>query len=149
MALSARTRRTAAPRVSIAGGWATRTVNLDRSEELLLATRVTHDGLPRGGTVTAVWKQVDGPGTVTFRNPNPARTFASFSSPGVYNLELSVTDSDSTIVRRVRVEAISRDALASVTSPRLSEDIKNTQAIWRVIKGGFVFDPEKLRPERN
>ena len=29
------------------------------------------------------------------------------------------------------------------------EDIKNTQAIWRVIKGGFVFDPEKLRPSRN
>jgi imidazolonepropionase-like amidohydrolase/Tol biopolymer transport system component len=29
------------------------------------------------------------------------------------------------------------------------EDIKNTQAIWRVIKGGVVFDPETLRHERN
>ncbi len=26
------------------------------------------------------------------------------------------------------------------------EDIKNTQALWRVIKGGFVFDPEELMP---
>ncbi len=26
------------------------------------------------------------------------------------------------------------------------EDIKNTQAIWRVLKGGVVFDPEELRP---
>ncbi len=26
------------------------------------------------------------------------------------------------------------------------EDIRNTQAIWRVIKGGWLFDPEKLRP---
>jgi imidazolonepropionase-like amidohydrolase len=26
------------------------------------------------------------------------------------------------------------------------EDIKNTQTIWRVIKGGFVYDPEKLEP---
>jgi imidazolonepropionase-like amidohydrolase/Tol biopolymer transport system component len=26
------------------------------------------------------------------------------------------------------------------------EDIKNTQTIWRVIKGGWLFDPEKLRP---
>ncbi len=26
------------------------------------------------------------------------------------------------------------------------EDIKNTQSIWRVIKGGWVFDPEALRP---
>ena len=29
------------------------------------------------------------------------------------------------------------------------EDIKNTQKILRVINGGFVFDPETLRPERN
>ncbi len=29
------------------------------------------------------------------------------------------------------------------------EDIKNTQTIWRVIKGGFVFDPEELRPSSN
>ncbi len=29
------------------------------------------------------------------------------------------------------------------------EDIENTQTIWRVIEGGFVFDPEALRPERN
>ena len=26
------------------------------------------------------------------------------------------------------------------------EDIKNTQSIWRVIKGGWLFDPDKLRP---
>ncbi len=26
------------------------------------------------------------------------------------------------------------------------EDIKNTQTIWRVIKGGWLFDPEELRP---
>ncbi len=24
------------------------------------------------------------------------------------------------------------------------EDIRNTQTIWRVIKGGWLFDPEKL-----
>ena len=29
------------------------------------------------------------------------------------------------------------------------EDIKNTQAIWRVLKGGAVFDPEELRPPPN
>jgi imidazolonepropionase-like amidohydrolase len=26
------------------------------------------------------------------------------------------------------------------------DDIKNTQTIWRVIKGGWLFDPDKLRP---
>lgn len=29
------------------------------------------------------------------------------------------------------------------------EDISNTQSVWRVIKGGWVFDPGELRPERN
>ncbi len=29
------------------------------------------------------------------------------------------------------------------------DDIKNTQTIWRVIKGGWVFDPEKLRPPQS
>ena len=29
------------------------------------------------------------------------------------------------------------------------EDIKNTQAIWRVLKGGVVFDPEVLQPSGN
>jgi imidazolonepropionase-like amidohydrolase len=29
------------------------------------------------------------------------------------------------------------------------EDISNTQSVWRVIKGGWVFDPETLQPERN
>jgi len=29
------------------------------------------------------------------------------------------------------------------------EDIKNTQAIWRVNKGGVVFDLRGLRPSRN
>ena len=26
------------------------------------------------------------------------------------------------------------------------ENIKNTQSIWRVIKGGWLFDPDKIRP---
>ncbi len=29
------------------------------------------------------------------------------------------------------------------------DDIRNTQSIWRTIKGGFVFDPEELRPPGN
>ena len=29
------------------------------------------------------------------------------------------------------------------------EDIKNTQSIWRVIKGGWMFDPDTMQPDRN
>ncbi len=27
--------------------------------------------------------------------------------------------------------------------------MENRQTMWRVVKGGLVFDPEELRPERN
>ena len=27
--------------------------------------------------------------------------------------------------------------------------LRNTQSIWRTIKGGWVFDPEKLRPPQS
>ena len=29
------------------------------------------------------------------------------------------------------------------------EDIRNTQKIWRVFKGGWMFDPKVLQPNRN
>ena len=29
------------------------------------------------------------------------------------------------------------------------EDVRNTQGIWRVMKGGWVFDPDELRPPSN
>jgi hypothetical protein len=50
------------------------------------------DGLPIGSTLTALWQQISGPGTVTFDNPNAPQTAASFSQPGTYVLQLSATD---------------------------------------------------------
>ncbi len=45
------------------------------------------------------------------------------------------------------IEASSADIVLLDANPL--EDIRNTLTIWRVIKGGWVFDPEELRPERN
>jgi hypothetical protein len=28
-------------------------------------------------------------------------------------------------------------------------DVRNTRTIWRVIKSGWVLDPEELKPTRN
>jgi hypothetical protein len=45
------------------------------------------------GTMPAVqWTNYSGPGTVTFGNANQTNTTASFSTPGVYILELSAAD---------------------------------------------------------
>jgi RHS repeat-associated protein/uncharacterized repeat protein (TIGR01451 family) len=54
---------------------------------------ISDDGLPTGGTLTASWSVVSGPGIVTFANPGSATTAASFSTIGVYVLRLTASDS--------------------------------------------------------
>jgi hypothetical protein len=73
------------------------------AEELNLFGSVADEGLPRGGTIRVSWKQVNGPGKVSFSNPDAARTRASFSAPGSYELELSASDSEFTSATRVNV----------------------------------------------
>jgi hypothetical protein len=54
--------------------------------------------------VKTEWKMLTGPGTVTFSNPNMARTRATFTAPGSYTLELSATDSELASTLRVVVQ---------------------------------------------
>ena len=62
------------------------------------------DGLPAcGGSLTYVWTKVSGPGTVTFAPANAAVTTATFSTPGVYVLRLTGSDSELTNFDEVTV----------------------------------------------
>ena len=61
--------------------------------ELKLFGSVRDEGLPRDAALTATWRAVSGPGTVTFERADQARTRAVFSVPGTYELELSGSDS--------------------------------------------------------
>ena len=55
---------------------------------------VTDDGLPNPpGTVTTIWSEVSGPGTVTFGDASAVDTTASFSASGSYVLKLQASDS--------------------------------------------------------
>ena len=49
------------------------------------------------------WKLLKGPGTVNFTIPGAARTKATFSAPGIYELELSASDSEFTERTRINV----------------------------------------------
>ena len=73
------------------------------NEELNLFGSAHDEGLPRGKGLVVAWKVLTGPGTVTFTIPGAARTKATFSAPGVYELELSATDSEFTERTRVNV----------------------------------------------
>jgi len=74
--------------------------------ELKLFGSVRDEGLPKGGAVTAEWRMVSGPGTTTFADATSARTLASFSRNGTYELELLGSDSvfDETVQVTVVVE---------------------------------------------
>jgi hypothetical protein len=57
-----------------------------------LGGTVNDDGLPLTGTLTIEWSKATGPGTVTFVNAAVAATTATFSDPGVYQLQLKAND---------------------------------------------------------
>ena len=79
------------------------TLTVALNEELNLFGSVRDEGLPRGKGVVASWKMLKGPGTVTFTIPGAARTKATFSAVGTYELELTATDSEFTESTRVNV----------------------------------------------
>jgi hypothetical protein len=72
-------------------------------EELNIFGSAHDEGLPRGKTFVAGWKMLAGPGQVTFAPPASARTKATFSAPGTYELELTATDSELTSRTRLNV----------------------------------------------
>ncbi len=80
------------------------TVSVALNEELNLFGSAHDEGLPRGKALVVEWKMLKGPGTVTFTIPGSARTKATFSAPGVYELELTATDSEFTERTRVNVK---------------------------------------------
>lgn len=61
------------------------------SEAASLSGDVADDGEPNG-TLSALWSQVSGPGTVTFADSRSAQTTASFSAMGDYVLRLTASD---------------------------------------------------------
>jgi len=66
------------------------------NEEVNLFGSAHDEGLPRDKPFVVEWKLLKGPGTVNFTIPRSARTKATFSAPGLYELELSASDSEFT-----------------------------------------------------
>ena len=79
------------------------TLSVALNEELNLFGSAHDEGLPRGKGLVVEWKLLKGPGTVNFTIPGSARTKATFSAPGLYELELTATDSEFTERTRLNV----------------------------------------------
>ena len=82
------------------------TLSVGVNEELNLFGSAHDEGLPRGKGLVVAWKVLKGPdtGNVTFTIPGAARTKALFSAPGLYELELTASDSEFTRSTRLNVK---------------------------------------------
>ena len=67
---------------------------------------ITDDGMPHGSTVTSTWSLVNGPGPVVFGNANAPVTTATFTTPGVYTLKLTATDTEFTVSDEMQVTVL-------------------------------------------
>ncbi len=72
-------------------------------QELSLAGSAEDDGLPRQSRMTVLWKKITGPGTVTFSDASQPVTRARFSLAGVYELEMSATDTEHISTVKIKV----------------------------------------------
>ncbi len=78
-------------RAPIVNAGANQTIELP-TNSVALAGSITDDGLPAGAAVTSTWTKLSGPGTVTFANAASATTTATFSTAGIYVLQLAASD---------------------------------------------------------
>ena len=95
-----------APQVRVLGVTARRgqppLLNATFGEEFNLFGSAHDEGLPRGQPLVVEWKMLSGPGTASFDRPG-ARTKATFTKPGLYELELTASDSEFTSRTRLNV----------------------------------------------
>jgi len=100
-------------------------------KDLNLPGLVNDDDLPRDAKVTVAWKKSSGPGEVTFSSPTTAVTTATFTLPGLYELELTASDtqkSGSTKIR-VNVAAVGQPVIVTEKAPDdYSNAMKTIQA---------------------
>jgi PKD repeat protein len=81
-----------------------------------LAGTVTDDGLPTGAAVTSTWSKFNGPGTVTFANAASPTTTATFSTAGIYTLELAASDTLATTKASVTITVNAANQAPSVNA---------------------------------
>ena len=104
-------------------------VNPENSVALAkLSGSVVDDGLPTGAALTGTWNQVSGPGPVAFSNQtstfadlanqiDPVSTEATFTTPGVYVLSLTGSDSQLSASANVTITVNTSLVFAPQTLP--------------------------------
>jgi hypothetical protein len=77
--------------------------------------QVSDAALPLGATLTQQWSVVEGPGTVIFGNPASSVTTATFSTNGIYVLQLTANNGQAQTASMVEVRV---ETLCTVEDPQ-------------------------------
>jgi hypothetical protein len=104
----------------------------------------TDDGLPNPPALTANWKKISGPGTVSFADAGSLNTKADFSLSGVYVLRLTVSDGALTTTDDITVTVnnpvaqgyITAAAKASPSNVNLTQEGILDWAHWGLYSAG-------------
>ena len=108
------------------------------SQMAILEAAVSDDGLPIGGSFSAIWTKISGDGNVTFSNPAETATYANFSAVGVYVLRLTVSDSQLSASDDVTVTVAPNQAAqtAEILTPADGVSITEPTVVTGTISGG-------------
>jgi subtilisin family serine protease len=126
-------------------------LTIDISGTASLNGEVQDDGLPSPpGQVTVQWSKLSGPGTVSFSSTTSARTTATFSATGTYDLRLSANDGAATSTDTVKVTV---NATTNPPTTILNDNFEDGVADgWTVIPSGtwsVITDGSKVYQSRS
>ncbi len=97
--------------------------------DLSLAASIVDDGRPAGGAVTSIWSVVYGPGPVTFSSETNASTTATFTYPGLYQLQLYASDTAKATTTSFEVEVLADPNTAPVVTTQDPATIDEGQSL--------------------
>jgi RHS repeat-associated protein len=109
------------------------------TNSVILNGTATDDGLPNN-TLTFSWTKVSGPGTVTFTSPSTATTQATFSTAGIYVLQLTANDSQlsgsSNVTITVNAQPTSLVLTPSIAGPDVTGTTQTMSATLTIANTG-------------
>ncbi len=108
------------------------------SQAAQLNGSASDDGLPSGNNLTTNWTVVNGPGAVTFTNPNVTVTGAQFTAIGTYVLRLTASDGQLDTSDDISVTVIDNVPLPTVeiTSPSDGDELTAPAIVTGSVSNG-------------
>ena len=96
---------------------------------------ITDEGLPMEGNGLSIsWKHESGPGTVTFSDPDKARTEMIFPKNGQYVTRCEASDGEITVSEKFLIDVVDDHVATVETYSRTEADYAYSRRLWADVK---------------